>query len=546
MATKGIIQSGMTLILSALLSLLLCGGPGPPPAAAHEDVWLRNEHGDRISPSQNRADAYSPKKTCGGCHNYGLITSGDHFAHLTRSASSANAPGASGGALEGDCLVCHMPNYRMGGRNREIAAGRYAWAATAGAGIGEIKGPQLSPGQDAGAAQRPFVSYHWTGGAFTSDGRMKGSRIQKHVASANCLQCHQAGMAGDSGTLFSAGSDVHAKAGIRCSDCHQLVSRAPGGRMAHYIARGKHAKAAFRRELIGADMMTCAVCHVQGKYVPRGQSRPKTAKIPAAKHAEKFPGASFHFYLMDCSACHITAQAARGGYLLDMSAGERTWYTADALEYATRQEELTRKAANPWQPWLCRTDPAKTGVERYAPCLPRVSQWFGTKLPDGRIKPIPPPTIKSVAASLKGLTKVEVKAAGGRKITTSTAATADDIRLALQALAGKGYPRAVFVSDRVYELKKGSVVAAENELLTSPAAALIHHGVQPLDAKKTYGAAGKPDGCVSCHSDTAAFFAKPRILRIGQFLKEDYPVPKEPNARPRMSDWGMTGVPAHE
>jgi hypothetical protein len=46
---------------------------------AHQDVWLRNEQGDRITPTLNSADPYSPRRTCGACHPYQIITSGYHF-----------------------------------------------------------------------------------------------------------------------------------------------------------------------------------------------------------------------------------------------------------------------------------------------------------------------------------------------------------------------------------------------------------------------------------------------------------------------------------
>jgi hypothetical protein len=51
----------------------------PAVAWGHQDVWLKNEQGDRITSTQNSADPYSPRKTCGGCHNYMAITSGYHF-----------------------------------------------------------------------------------------------------------------------------------------------------------------------------------------------------------------------------------------------------------------------------------------------------------------------------------------------------------------------------------------------------------------------------------------------------------------------------------
>jgi len=31
----------------------------------HEDIWLKNEFGQRITPTRNSTDPYSPRKTCG-------------------------------------------------------------------------------------------------------------------------------------------------------------------------------------------------------------------------------------------------------------------------------------------------------------------------------------------------------------------------------------------------------------------------------------------------------------------------------------------------
>ena len=64
--------SVISLIIA--LSLLI-----PALAWPHQDVWLRNEQGDKITAALNSVDPYSPKKTCGVCHNYSVITSGYHF-----------------------------------------------------------------------------------------------------------------------------------------------------------------------------------------------------------------------------------------------------------------------------------------------------------------------------------------------------------------------------------------------------------------------------------------------------------------------------------
>ena len=64
--------------LGAVALSLLAG----PSLAAHTggDVQLRGYGGQVISTANGNLDQpYSPKQTCGGCHDYDQITSGYHF-----------------------------------------------------------------------------------------------------------------------------------------------------------------------------------------------------------------------------------------------------------------------------------------------------------------------------------------------------------------------------------------------------------------------------------------------------------------------------------
>jgi len=66
-----------------IAGILIAGAVAMPAGGAepwsHQDIWLKNEQGDRITLQENRFDAYSPKKTCGTCHGYATITKGYHF-----------------------------------------------------------------------------------------------------------------------------------------------------------------------------------------------------------------------------------------------------------------------------------------------------------------------------------------------------------------------------------------------------------------------------------------------------------------------------------
>jgi hypothetical protein len=72
------LQIALILILLAQ-SVPIALDAARAPDWKHEDIWLKNEYGQRITPTRNNADAYSPHRTCGTCHGYLTVTSGTHF-----------------------------------------------------------------------------------------------------------------------------------------------------------------------------------------------------------------------------------------------------------------------------------------------------------------------------------------------------------------------------------------------------------------------------------------------------------------------------------
>ena len=69
-----IVRGALRAGAGALIALLFVAGPG----WAHVDVPLVGYDGSRIDPATSTAP-YSPKRTCGACHDYVKITSGYHF-----------------------------------------------------------------------------------------------------------------------------------------------------------------------------------------------------------------------------------------------------------------------------------------------------------------------------------------------------------------------------------------------------------------------------------------------------------------------------------
>jgi hypothetical protein len=634
----------------------------PTFAWGHQDVWLKNEYGDRITPSLNSIDAYSPRKTCGGCHPYGTITSGYHFqqgfdemkdrydsrrpwvlspgmfgkwlptAAAGRLAAKANTdnrkidlstydwiggggkyypshkvtsmscgachPGGGpmeygrdgqgrpnrtmtlrqaealnknpldgdfssqatpdkkshfreSGVVEADCLICHMPGYRMEARNEQLGRRNYRWAASAGAGLGTVSGavfsyrnPAAGPGHPQFASgtwnlsRRPATSYAWSDRRlFTPEGRMSGKIIKKAVASRNCLQCHGKGDAKNTGTLHTSENDAHIRAGFSCTDCHGLVGKRSEERLRHQIAKGRSSIVTVRDDLDGRDMKTCITCHSQGQYRPARRGLPKEAKNPLATHANRLAKASFHTYLIACNGCHANAQPARAMVLLDMSTGQEVGYTADRLEVAHAPGDYEREVREPWKPWM------KRGIS-YGPVVPKWLQWFGERMTNGEIRPIPLRYVEKGARASAGLTAIEVNGVDGKKVKRRTVVSDRDMSVMIQELEKMGFRDVVYVADQVYGRGRGKMTT--RPLPDKPLAYSLEHGVVPLNKKLTDGGKGRPEGCMDCHSDKAAFFSKMEMANSRGFLKDDYPLLKEPNAMPQYKSWGLRRVPSFE
>ncbi len=627
----------------------------PYVSLSHQDVWLKNEQGDRITQTLNRVDPYSPKKTCGACHPYNTITSGYHFQQgfdgmkdgydkarpwilspgmfgswlptaaagtlvpkkntharqmdlstydwigagkyspkhkvkvascgschpgggpmeygrdaqgradlsKTLSAGEAAADALDGdyssrftpegksafrqsGVVEADCFICHFSAYRMEDRNEQLYRRNYRWAATAGAGLGSVAGAVFtyinpaagpdSPNYAKGEwnlSRRPVVSYKWADNKlFTSDGRMKGSLIKKTVSSKGCLQCHAEGEAKNTGTAFTAENDVHVKAGMNCTSCHPLVGATKDKRLAHQIAKGKSLNNSVRNDLDGIGMKTCASCHSEGQY--RGA---RQAANPRDTHAKRFSGAVFHTSLVSCQSCHVTAQSLRAMTILDMSTGFETGYTTENYDGVSWPEDYLKTASKPWIPW-------QTRAGKYLPAVPKHLQWFGEKLKNGEIRPIPLHVVARAAKSVSGLSTININLPDGKKSARQTVVSDSDITAMIQALGRSGFANVVYVSDSVYELKNNKLSASP--LTFKPLYYAVEHGVTALARKGTFGHKGHPDGCMQCHDDSSAFFTKKDISNIREFLKKDYPALKDSSAVAQYEIWGLRSVPAFE
>lgn len=646
-----------------LLAGVLLPCVGPAADQVHQDIWLKTEQGDRITPTSNHTDPYSPKRSCGTCHGYATITQGYHFqmgfdeasdrfdrkrpwvlspgmygkwlpyaaagrltpkknaepnridlsaydwigggklnpekkikvsacgwchpgggpleygrtpegrADLSRNLTRAEAGSTNpldgdfssratpdglshfreSGVVEADCLICHLPGYRMEERNGQLAVRNYRWAATAGAGLGLIRGavfthtePAAGPGDPRFAdgiwnfSSRPTVTYAWKDRKlFTPEGKLRGGVVRKAVGAQNCLQCHAEGDWKNTGTINAAPHDTHVKAGLSCTDCHPLIGESAEERLRHQIAKGAYPQLNVRNDLDGVGMKTCIGCHKGGKYRPTRPGMPRAAPDPERLHAERFPGVLFHTSILTCAACHATAQPARAMALLDLSAGEERGFTAEAYETVTWNLDYERARA-PWKPWMVRSHGGQGYAEAYLAHVPKRIQWFGERMPNGEVMPIPLHQVKRAFRGLKGSASVETVRTDGKKVKIRSVIAVDDILRMIAALTAQGFRNVVFLADRVYEAAGGKLIAGKKPIEADSYP--VVHGVVPLERKAVLGQRGKPAGCADCHDGGAAFFTKPQIMNIREYLR-NYPKLQAPQALPQMNGWGISRVP---
>ena len=232
--------------------------------------------------------------TCGNCHPGGgpleFDRDGKRYDAWMRDPASGLAAGGDNGldgdyykarwsetgVIEADCLLCHMPEYDLKKRNAELANLNFRWAATAGAGFGTVSGKVA-------ANEQPTVAYDKS--KFDADGNVL-VHIAPEPRNETCLSCHAKPDWKKRGAAYSARTDVHMVAGLRCVDCHAAGSRAADprirGREVHQFGKGDDPSGWVRNDLDNT-VRSCESCHLEGwRNAPRADPR----VAAAAAHGE--------------------------------------------------------------------------------------------------------------------------------------------------------------------------------------------------------------------------------------------------------------------
>lgn len=159
---------------------------------------------------------------CGRCHVGDSLPFPDPQTGMFTADQEANL----------DCLICHAADGMYDADNDGVA----------------------EPGET--ADEKPLVYDEQRGWVWHQDRRLQAAQsVGGPVSNEACLRCHHHGQASYTykrGTPFSAETDVHAAAGMLCTDCHEVEH--------HKIARGSRVTDMFAWERQDIEV-SCEKCH---------------------------------------------------------------------------------------------------------------------------------------------------------------------------------------------------------------------------------------------------------------------------------------------
>ena len=562
---------------------------------------LRDEEGAIIDPvAGNNADKpYSPRQTCGRCHDYERITQGYHFTqgrgeaptpdqkarclwastpgnyggvwcspaplyrYLSPKANQSPAemdltsfsfftspcgachPGggsaefdrqgkrydawisdpASGfssggennldgdyhkarwsdtGVLEADCLLCHMPDYSVSERKKQLLAWNFRWAATAGAGFASVAG-SVNEGKPVELTYRQEL--------FNRDGKVE-PHIVREPRNEICLSCHAKPGWKKRGANFRPRSDVHLRAGLKCVDCHPAGSSASdpriAGREEHQFGKGDDPGGHVRDDL-DDTCVSCVDCHDSGRM-----------GAPIAKHRWLPP---LHLEEIACQTCHVPERSVKAALVQagDVfnpgtkipTKGKHLWtfYGPDG-NYWNHYGDLEMmgyddKPSDPFRPVLARYQGKIFPVNRVHSAWPGIEVEGQTALMQ--------PKMGDVYKMWKAHREDAGKYPGLSKITDDNGDHVPEvnrpeeidalIESVAQMLGATGYPmegkRVVWVmNDRVYT-SGGEFRTLEMHPWEASPYANVHkysHDVLPANAARGV------NGCTDCHHPESPFF----------------------------------------
>lgn len=402
---------------------------------------------------------------------------GDYTAFSGGNAQFGS-PWRNSGAVEADCLICHLPGYNWKARSEALNGRKFRWTATIGAGWAEadyLAAPEgkrslfLTREMAKTAGVDPLsssIKIDYSRSAI-ADFRNLGKKITRQVPPENCWNCHNASDTKKRGRTVDPTKDIHILKMGTCLTCH------PGDEQ-HNFAKGDEALSTVRDDL-DMTMKTCEDCHL----------KKADGKAPYPKK-HSFP--PLHYDKISCQACHIPYKDVPGELVFDNATSGQTIIlpTDRFLHYDTRFPQR-------WLPAL------KVHRDKIRPFKELASNsWRDLDEKTGIVAPIP-------LWKIRDLKKPILNDDNGDGVPEVN--SPEEIKAFLLAIRdstdrfGKPITRhpALAKGGKIYKLAGDDLVSYKDEQGDSHGFNIDHN---VLPANQALGA----NGCQECHSGNSSFF----------------------------------------
>ncbi|HOR26394.1 MAG TPA: hypothetical protein PLG73_00070 [Candidatus Sumerlaeota bacterium] len=398
-----------------------------------------------------------------------------------------DAPWATAGRLEIDCLACHSAaaGFDQTQRAEQIAQRNLAWAPTATAGFGIVRGStknlpaDFNPDFDTPPADATQLEYDAT--QFDANDRVFFD-VTRGIPAERCYFCHTTrvdrpvdDLAGAPPRRWLSEGDVHLAAGLSCVSCHR-------NGLDHQIVRG------YADERPGdpfAQAFTCAGCH----YGNAEADDPALARggrlgSPRSDHPGIPP---LHFEELSCTACHAGPLP-----------GETARRVQTAMAHGLGLADRHRPYDDP--PFIQEPVFLEGDDDVYRPYRLMWPSFWGRVGTAGEVTPLAPEEVMGTARAALGARR-GMKPAAWQPLETG------QIAEALAALAepdGGGEP--VYISGGVtYRLSDDALTTETGWAAAAPYTWPLAHDVRP--AAQALGAgSGGVSGCLDCHAPDSPFY----------------------------------------
>ncbi len=204
------------------------------------------------------------------------------------------------GKLEVDCLICHSSDhtYNVVERAKQIEQENFQWAATVGAGLGEVKGSAsklpdtFDPDVDLENTDVPVLTYNKS--RADSQNRVHFN-VTRQPPAESCYACHSTQLVGsDAPPSFQHDKDVHMARGFTCTDCHRDA-------IDHMISRGYPGEDQYN-PTPKVSTLSCEGCHLGN--ADAGDAMLARGGRMGAPHPLHKGLPPIHFEKLSCTACH--------------------------------------------------------------------------------------------------------------------------------------------------------------------------------------------------------------------------------------------------